>query len=446
MTGASQLGKKGTFTLNDTSPHIRPAGKTNDVSNEGAQFCLSMGERPSTPPEIKKYRQSTIHEPGKIVKHYGLADDVVKDGPFGYVANTIGERPESVHQVMKSYPTSDLMRWEREQREQVYESAKRDPLGKSMVRGHIIPESISTFGSKIDAKFKDKNPEAKSLIYPVGTELDENTAATAAEGTEGEGSESNLHDLYVRTHGNYAPGEQRRRGYNWDAAGFKPDAHVFGITEKQPYHNGVAKALTQNIEQNTKLIPRAVSDFKLANTQTLGQSKNLGQRNRVGVGSDHIFGVPSRRVEEWGVQQLICGDYSMDDQNPDPDLGKSLRSGFRNESKDADRVFGAPSIRTDLNAPKVKSVADNQNYGNELGAFSLIYPSDAMNGGIEEEEYLCLREPEELFELFGQCVQGDQEKFNTVVDYATRDSNARLCSAALFLKAKRELEMHSMGF
>ena len=58
----------------------------NDVSNEGAQFCLSMGERPSTPPEIKKYRQSTIHEPGKMVKHYGLADDPVKNGPFGYVA------------------------------------------------------------------------------------------------------------------------------------------------------------------------------------------------------------------------------------------------------------------------------------------------------------------------------------------------------------------------
>ena len=45
-----------------------------------------MGERPSTPPEIKKYRQSTIHEPGKMVKHYGLADDPVKNGPFGYVA------------------------------------------------------------------------------------------------------------------------------------------------------------------------------------------------------------------------------------------------------------------------------------------------------------------------------------------------------------------------
>ena len=77
------------------------------MSNEGAQFCLSMGERPSTPPEIKKYRQSTIHEPGKIVKHYGLSDDKVKDGLLGYVSQFAGGSHESVNQVMKSYPTSD---------------------------------------------------------------------------------------------------------------------------------------------------------------------------------------------------------------------------------------------------------------------------------------------------------------------------------------------------
>ena len=80
-----------------------------------------MGDdRPETPPEIKKYRQSTIHEPGKIVKHYGLADDSVKEGPFGFVAQA-NHSDDSVNQVMKSYPASDLMKWEREQRETVYE-------------------------------------------------------------------------------------------------------------------------------------------------------------------------------------------------------------------------------------------------------------------------------------------------------------------------------------
>ena len=149
------------------------------------------------------------------------------------------------------------MIWEREQREQVYESAKREPLGKSMARDTTSPRA-SDLGSKIDAKFKDKNPEAKNLIYPVGTELDEVMISQRARVTASMTSLS----------GPTAPcsGGAEKRNYNWDAAGFKPDAHVFGITEKQPYHNGVAKALTQNIDQATKLIPRAVSDFKLANT------------------------------------------------------------------------------------------------------------------------------------------------------------------------------------
>lgn len=157
-------------------------------------------------------------------------------------------------------------------------SARREPLGKSMVRGHVIPETISTFGSKIDAKFKDKNPEAKNLIYPVGTKLDEGRE-TPSIGQD----KTNDDDMYVRTHGNYAPGQQRRRGYNWDAAGFKPETHVFGITEKEPYHNGVAKALTQSTEQETKLIPRAVADFKLANTQSLGESKVRTKTNELSI-------------------------------------------------------------------------------------------------------------------------------------------------------------------
>ena len=48
------------------------------MEDEGAKQALEQvdfAKRPSTPPEIKKYRQSTAHVPGAIVKHFGLADD-----------------------------------------------------------------------------------------------------------------------------------------------------------------------------------------------------------------------------------------------------------------------------------------------------------------------------------------------------------------------------------
>ena len=79
------------------------------------------------------------------------------------------------------------------------------------------------------------------------------------------------------------------------------------------------------------------------------------------------------------MQQLICGDYSMNDQNPDPDSGKVAVVGFGTSPRTRREAL-EPSIRSDLTAPKVVSVADNQNYGNELGAFSLIYPRTPSTG------------------------------------------------------------------
>jgi hypothetical protein len=35
-------------------------------------------------------------------------------------------------------------------------------------------------------------------------------------------------DLYRKTHGNYQPGEQKKRDYNWK---MNPDDHIFGYGE-----------------------------------------------------------------------------------------------------------------------------------------------------------------------------------------------------------------------
>ena len=97
-------------------------------------------------------------------------------------------------------------------------------------------------------------------------------------------------------------------------------------------------------------------------------------------------------------------------------------------------------------------MADNQNYGNEPDAFSLIYPSDALNGGLEEDEFLCLRSKSELEELFEGSNSGLEGRgkhiFEAIFDYATRDldADAKRCSASQFLKAKRELDMKALGF
>lgn len=58
-------------------------------------------------------------------------------------------------------------------------------------------------------------------------------------------------------------------------------------------------------------------------------------------------------------------------QEPDPDLGKSIYAGTLKISPE--RVFGTPTIRTDITPPKSRSVADIRNHGNEPNAFQMMY-------------------------------------------------------------------------
>ncbi len=60
--------------------------------------------------------------------------------------------------------------------------------------------------------------------------------------------------------------------------------------------------------------------------------------------------------------ELLTGTLTPGEQQPDADLGKSLREGFRNTTRagDENRSFGIPTIRTDVRLPKLRSVANTQ--------------------------------------------------------------------------------------
>jgi len=439
MIGSANLGQKGA-KLN-TTPQIRPAGKVTKFGAEGTRQCvepdLQEGDRPPTPPEIKKYRKSTIHEPGKIIRHYGLADDEVPGGtdrPFG-MKNVSGE---DVGAVIQNYPTEELMQWRLERQEDIYASSKNEPLGRSMQRGHKLPTHMDggaaakPFGTRVEAKMKDKHPETKGLLYPVNV-LEEDP-------------DGMNHSKYVKSHGDYAPGEQRRRGYDWDGSGINPETMVFGTHESNPYREGVAKAMNPTLEdghiEGAKIVQKRLEDFKMTDGGELGRATNLGHGDQSLPGS-HVFGVPSRRFEELGVRSLLKGDYSEQEQQPDPDLGKSLRKGFRNTGPEA-KVFGAPTIRTDIPAPRTKSVADNQNYGNEPDASSLLYPAPAAERGVVEEDYLKAHTKPELEAFYADAgISIPQDLFEAAFDKAAEldaiGGGSDRCCIATFHKVKHHL-------
>jgi EF-hand domain-containing family member B len=213
-------------------------------------------------------------------------------------------------------------------------------------------------------------------------------------------------DLYRRSHGSYAPGEQKRRDYNWPV---DPENTVFGRKAGTNALNGasanIAEVLKGSDAGNTIISKKSVEDFR--NTgDVLGMSRNLGQ----GSGSrpfDMIYGQPSaailksRRVHT--AAEVIKGNYNPVQQLPDHDLGKSITPGFRNFTS-TDRVFGCPSIRTDLQYTRQgrRSVADAQNYGDDVAAKYLINPPPFSDLSISPDAMAKARPKEKIFHIFDQ--------------------------------------------
>ena len=91
--------------------------------------------------------------------------------------------------------------------------------------------------------------------------------------------------------------------------------------------------------ERTHIITKELADFKLTSQDQLGQPKNLGLGEK-GVPEDHVYGKPTRTFVEWDAGRLMSGDYTQEEQEPDADLGRSLRPGYRNIAPD-DKVLAS---------------------------------------------------------------------------------------------------------
>jgi len=145
-----------------------------------------------------------------------------------------------------------------------------------------------------------------------------------------------------------------------------------------------------------------VEDFRNMGN-ILGQSKNLGQDSAT-RSADMVYGKknPGKGV---GALEVIRGRYSEAETAPDKDLGKSIMPGFRNISLE-DRAYGCPSIRNDIPVvdPSRRSLADSQNYGDDVPAQDLINPpafSDLAIGPLVMQEQYSQAKLMDLFQRIG---------------------------------------------
>jgi len=193
--------------------------------------------------------------------------------------------------------------------------------------------------------------------------------------------------IYVRSHGSWAPGEQKRRGYDWKDINI--DTQVFGVKGNSIALNGVSKDISDVLKCNDLYVPtvtrKEVEDFK--NTADLLGTVRRVTRMDPPRAWDAVYGAPSATGKSKTgkpmptAQEVIGlkGGYKVKDRErymaPDEDLGKSMTPGFRNVTTET-RAFGCPSVRSDLPAGPTsrRSIADAQNYGDDVPASDLINP------------------------------------------------------------------------
>ena len=335
----------------DPIPKIKPAGYeiTGVRDRENADFNIRqdmhISDRPDTPDKLKKYRKSHVNEPGKIQKHWGLADDQLKfPADHSYGKSTY--ESEHVGEVVKAQNLAGLADKFNDIKENQYASKLKEPLGKGFSRAYDWPDKCSQGSINFGVPTAGLE-NAKDMLYPMG----------GAEAYEDKAT----HELYRKTHGNYAPGEQKLRDYDWK---FDPQGHSFGYAEKRVL-NGAAMALhSERIDESypkTVIVLKTVEDNKAVCSDLLGISKNLGQ-GQTDRGKDFIHGIKNIQGKDpWNAARCIHGEPEGREVEPDKDLGRSIKPNCRNvvrKEEDRLRSFGVPTVRTDIPDKKFRSVAD----------------------------------------------------------------------------------------
>lgn len=403
----------------------RAAG-TSDAGGGGSAIeCMTFGERPRTPPEIAKYRRSTALAPGQRFQHPGIADDL-KTGNLsklsGNIYGVMSDRGNgSAAELINHKPLTELERMNLAKAERIYRGAAREPLGRTIDRHNPLPDKFT----------KDKVPFGRPGMHHVEKAKDVIWPSISEEQVAGD-------EIYKRSHNRYDPGEQKHRGYHWYV---DPVTTRFGVGGKNIALNGVSKDVAEVLsgagETQSIVNTKQVEDYRNMGDM-LGKTKNLGQDSAARP-FDLAYGrsAASGRKGGWGAAEVIKGKYTMLEQLPDVDLGKSVTPGFRNISLE-DRAYGCPSIRTDLprGDPMKRSVSDSQNYGDDVPAQDLISPPAFSDKAIDTMAFAEKKSKNQIKEIFSKIgIALEDVVFDALYDEAANSNSCPPISINQFRNA-----------
>lgn len=97
--------------------HVPAAGIHSSTEGGGVASSLRQDTDAATPRQEAKYRHSSW-QPGQRVRHFGVADDAIPEGPYGTTKG--GRDRNTTAESMRQRPDSSWSTWKQEYAESAF--------------------------------------------------------------------------------------------------------------------------------------------------------------------------------------------------------------------------------------------------------------------------------------------------------------------------------------
>ena len=245
-------------------------------------------------------------------------------------------------------------------KEKDYHRTKKQPLGRSS----------SNFSAPLESQKQAAKVSAKDSICPRGL----------AEESEID------HNRYVKSHGDFLPGEQLNRHYEWPV-GISRSESVFGKPARTGA-GGVSEALIWDRPgDSSKIVSKRSEDFREISRLPLGRAKS-----HFTVPPANIRFGKKNENQSGGVADCLVDLHVPEKINISKNDPISLPPS------------GVPSIRADIPVPSRRSFSDMQNYGDDFGTSAVLNPQRFQDMGVSESDFKLEISRDKLWQMVASFV------------------------------------------
>ncbi|MBZ3891535.1 EF-hand domain-containing family member B [Sciurus carolinensis] len=422
-----------------------------------------------TPPEAKKFFNYRYPPPGAERVFYGRANDppVAPHLTHG-IKSKITVTASS---LINPQPITTFQQKMKDKKESIYFSNQRAPLGKSHDQKPGLPEGLdiinTTFGTAIIRELS-----ARDVVNPP-----KSFEEVFKEGEEG-------HDLYIVSHNDYYAGvgdlihnrpsgeclrgKDRERALiaavrhhlkkfnyqNFDSllAAFRHyDKASNGMIDKAELQEACDQA---NLHLDEKLLDEL---FDYCDVDNDGLINFLEFANFLNWKETMVLKDYEEKVIIKGRKPDCANPAEANLEESEPTLlikpedivfkepgssEKTVRTLLRPSDKVSNHykttsseinavvgavpsicypIFGVPTVRCDIPAPRIRRISDRTNYGEEGNAYSLLHPTIFAQKGVFERDFFKTRSKEEIAEILCNIgVKLSEEEFENVWTLASK--------------------------